>query len=262
MLPDFWSVLGHCYKFTIGSHIKVLQIGQNYCGTIFATQYIHCRPTFICILTEVADLLNHTTAKTLAMRRDRRASRNRNISISIRSVIVSSRIVRRIVVKWRPINYSTVNGCVGAARRLLRIVPRTHMTAAGPSSHDYVTLLMATCIHDRCSSADGSPMPPQSIASKATNCRNFHGQVNSLILRFNLTRLGQMQRDRATRLKYEISHLKGLAIGNNLQRHSRSLQLLLLDRPCTCITFCYWPVVTTSPSSTISEMLSVFQCMW
>jgi len=31
--------------------------------------------------------------------------------------------------------------------------------------------------------------------------------------------------------KYNISHMKRLAIGNDLQGHSRSLQKLLLDRP-------------------------------
>jgi len=47
----------------------------------------------------------------------------------------------------------------------------------------------------------------------------------------------QMQRDHATRHKYEISHLKRLAIGNDLP-NSRSLQLLLLDRPYTSISSC------------------------
>jgi len=40
----------------------------------------------------------------------------------------------------------------------------------------------------------------------------------------------KMQRNRATRHK---SHLKRPAKGNDLQGHSRSLQLLLLDRPHT-----------------------------
>jgi len=47
-----------------------------------------------------------------------------------------------------------------------------------------------------------------------------------------------MQRDREMCHKYEISHLKKLPIGNDLQGHSRSLQFLLLDRPYTSITSC------------------------
>jgi len=48
----------------------------------------------------------------------------------------------------------------------------------------------------------------------------------------------QMPRDCAIRHRCEILHLKRLAIGNDLQGHSRSLQLLLLDRPYTTITSC------------------------
>ena len=48
-----------------------------------------------------------------------------------------------------------------------------------------------------------------------------------------------MQRDRVTRHKYEKSHFRRVAIGNDLQdRHSRSSQLLLLDRPYISITYC------------------------
>jgi len=67
----------------------------------------------------------------------------------------------------------------------------------------------------------------------------------------------QMQKDRTMRHKYEISHSKKTAI-----KHSRSQQLLLLDRLYTSITSCYWPVVTTSLCRNVSDILSIFQCIW
>ena len=55
-----------------------------------------------------------------------------------------------------------------------------------------------------------------------------------------------------TRHNHEKSHLQQLAIREYLQGHSRSSQLLPLDRPYTTITSCQWPLVTTSVSSTVS----------
>jgi len=54
---------------------------------------------------------------------------------------------------------------------------------------------------------------------------------------------------------------KGLQYRNDPQGHSRSLQLLLVDRSNTRITSCKWPVVTTSLSSTVSE-ITVHDCLW
>jgi len=64
----------------------------------------------------------------------------------------------------------------------------------------------------------------------------------------------QVQRDHATCHKYEVLHLKRLAIGNDFQRHLRLSQLLLFDRPHTTITSCQWPVDTTSWSSTVYDI--------
>ena len=56
--------------------------------------------------------------------------------------------------------------------------------------------------------------------------------------RYSLQEALQMQRDYMTCQKYEILHTKRLAMGDDFQGHSRSLQLLLLDRPYTSITSC------------------------
>jgi len=63
-------------------------------------------------------------------------------------------------------------------------------------------------------------------------------------------------RDTLYRSKYcQLVHeynTKGLQPRNDLQLHSRSKQLLLIDRPY--IISCLWSVVTTSLSGIISEI--------
>jgi len=61
-----------------------------------------------------------------------------------------------------------------------------------------------------------------------------------------------------------IRILDGVVMGEGKGQfwgHSKSLQLLLLDRPYTSITSCYWPVVTTSLSGTVSDTLSFLQSL-
>jgi len=51
-------------------------------------------------------------------------------------------------------------------------------------------------------------------------------------------------------------------VRNILPEKARSLQLLLLDRLHKIVTSCCLPVVTTSLSSNVSEILPLFQCTW
>ena len=69
----------------------------------------------------------------------------------------------------------------------------------------------------------------------------------------------QMQRNCMTCHKYKISHLKRFTVGKG-KWPSRTFKVITIAaiRAIKNITSCYWPVITTSLSSTISEISSLF----